>query len=247
MRGFCRLIQKKSDFITCKYVAIFMLTYLQQLDASLLVAINGWHCPFADQLMWLISGKFSSALILITLLALSLRKGNWKKTLFLLIAIAIVVLIADRVSSGIIKPLVERLRPSHNPQLQALVHVVNDYRGGKFGFVSSHAANMFGIAAFVAMLMRNRNAWLCLLSWAAIVSYSRIYLGVHYPGDILGGMLVGFGAAWLVAYLWKKTQNRCRIPAMHTIFCRTDAAWLNLAVATNLVLIIAIAAVQTLF
>ena len=71
-----------------------MLTYLQQLDASLLVAINGWHCPFADQLMWLISGKFSSALILITLLALSLRKGNWKNALFLLIAIAIVVLIA---------------------------------------------------------------------------------------------------------------------------------------------------------
>lgn len=219
-----------------------MLTYLQQLDASLLVAINGWHCPYADQLMWLISGKFSSVLILIALFALPLRKGNWKNALTLLIAIAIVVLIADRVSSGIIKPLVERLRPTHNPDLQALVHVVNDYRGGKYGFVSSHAANMFGIATFVALVVRNRYTWLCTLSWAAIVSYSRIYLGVHYPGDILGGMLVGIGAAWLVAWLWKKTQNRTHLPAIHTIYNRSDAAWINRAVVVNFLLIMAFAA-----
>ncbi|MGM9868684.1 MAG: phosphatase PAP2 family protein [Sodaliphilus sp.] len=247
MPGFYRPTSKKFDFIILNLFLTFMLSYLQQLDASLLVAINGWHCPFADQLMWLISGKFSSALILIAVLALPLRKGNWKNALTLLIAIALVVIIADRVSSGIIKPLVERLRPTHNPDLQALVHVVNDYRGGKYGFVSSHAANMFGIATFVALVVRNRYTWLCLLSWAAIVSYSRIYLGVHYPGDILGGMLVGIGATWLVAWLWKKAQNRSHIPAIHTIYHRSDAVWINHAVATNFLLIMAFAAAQTTF
>ena len=242
MRGFCRLIQKKSDFITYKYVAIFMLTYLQQLDASLLVAINGWHCPFADQLMWLISGKFSSALILITLLALSLRKGNWKKTLFLLIAIAIVVLIADRVSSGIIKPIVERLRPTHDPDLQNIVHVVNGYRGGLYGFVSSHAANLFGIATLISLVLRNRGSWLAMMAWAAIVAYSRIYLGVHYPGDILGGTVIGIGVAFFVFWIWKRLSKKWTIPAPDALLSQTDAKIINFAIVFNL-LIIAIIAV----
>ncbi|MDO4510775.1 MAG: phosphatase PAP2 family protein [Bacteroidales bacterium] len=219
-----------------------MLEYLQQLDAQLLCALNGMNCPYADQLMWLISGKFSSALIVIVLLALLARHRQWRNMITLLLAIALVVVLADRVSSGIIKPLVERLRPTHNPELQGMVHIVNDYRGGLYGFVSSHAANLFGIATLISMVMKNRGTWIAMLSWAAIVSYSRIYLGVHYPGDIVGGIAVGMAAAVAVKWAWKKTPEKWNIPRPERLFAKADAKILNLAVALNVLIIAVIAA-----
>lgn len=84
-----------------------------------------------------------------------------------------------------------RYRPSHNFDLQGLVHLVNGYSGGLFGFVSSHAANSFGIAIFTALFLKNKWYWIFILLWAVLVSYSRIYLGVHYPADIIGGMVLG--------------------------------------------------------
>lgn len=224
-----------------------MLSFLQQWDADLLLAINGWHCPFADQLMWLISGKFSSALIILVLLALPIRHRRWKETLTLLIAIAVVVLIADRVSSGIIKPLVERLRPTHDPQLQSLVHVVNHYRGGLYGFVSSHAANLFGIATMVAIVMHNRHTWIAMMAWAALVSYSRIYLGVHYPGDVIGGMMVGLASAWIVAWLWKKAYQTTGIAPRIHIYSEKEIRLFNRMVVLNLVLLLVIAVLKTTF
>ena len=138
-----------------------MLEYLKQLDAELLCTLNGWNCPYADQLMWLVSGKFSSALIIIVLLALLARHRSWRGILTFVIMTALVVLLADRISSGIIKPIVERLRPTHDPDLQNIVHVVNGYRGGLYGFVSSHAANLFGIATLISLVLRNRVPLLC--------------------------------------------------------------------------------------
>lgn len=218
-----------------------MLEYLQQLDADLLCTLNGLNCPYADQLMWLISGKFSSALIIVAMLALLARKRNWRNILTLVVMIALVVLLADRISSGIIKPLVERLRPTHNPELQNIVHVVNDYRGGKFGFVSSHAANLFGIATLISLVMRNRGTWAAMMGWAAIVSYSRIYLGVHYPGDILGGIIVGMSMAFLVFWLWKKTPSKWHIPAANELFSQNDAKIINYTTVFNLLIIALIA------
>lgn len=218
-----------------------MLEYLQQLDADLLCTLNGLNCPYADQLMWLISGKFSSALIIVVMLALLARKRNWRNILTLVVMIALVVLLADRISSGIIKPLVERLRPTHNPELQNIVHVVNDYRGGKFGFVSSHAANLFGIATLISLVVRNRGTWVAMMGWAAIVSYSRIYLGVHYPGDILGGIVVGVSMAFLIYWLWRKTPSKWQIPAANELFTQNDAKIINSATVFNLLIIALIA------
>lgn len=218
-----------------------MLEYLQQLDADLLCTLNGLNCPYTDQLMWLISGKFSSALIIVVMLALLARKRNWRNILTLVVMIALVVLLADRISSGIIKPLVERLRPTHNPELQNIVHVVNDYRGGKFGFVSSHAANLFGIATLISLVVRNRGTWVAMMGWAAIVSYSRIYLGVHYPGDILGGIVVGVSMAFLFYWLWSKTPSKWQIPAANELFTQNDAKIINSATVFNLLIIALIA------
>lgn len=218
-----------------------MIEYLKQLDASLFCTLNAWHCPFADQLMWLISGKFSSALIIIVLLTLIWRTRSWGGLLTFVIAAALVVLLADRISSGVIKPLVERLRPTHDPNLQSIVHVVNGYRGGLYGFVSSHAANLFGIATLIGLVARNRGTWISMTAWATLVAYSRIYLGVHYPGDILCGAVVGIAMAILVRWIWKNLAAKRHFPTPEDSLSCTDAKIINLAIAFNLLIIAIIA------
>lgn len=99
------------------------------------------------------------------------------------------------------KPFFARPRPSHEPGLAGLLHLVNGYKGGAYGFASSHAANTFGVAMFIYLLFRSRYAWIsAIFVWAAVMSYTRIYLGVHYPGDIFAGALVG-SACGVAAFL----------------------------------------------
>jgi undecaprenyl-diphosphatase len=111
------------------------------------------------------------------------------------------------------KPYFTRLRPSHEPSLEGLVHLVEGYKGGTYGFASSHAANTFGTAMFLYLLFRIKKSWIVwLFPWAAFVSYTRIYLGVHYPGDIVGGAGVGLLCAWfsfkLCMLLYKWIEKR---------------------------------------
>lgn len=123
--------------------------------------------------------------------------------MWFLIAIAIVVALTDQLSVHLFKNVFERLRPCHNPDLNGLVHLVNSKCGGKFGFVSSHAANTFGVAMFIHYIFRVRWFTLSILLWATIVSYSRIYLGVHYPGDVVFGALLGVLIGWGVWRVFK--------------------------------------------
>ena len=141
-------------------------------------------------------------MILALVLTLYFKKG-WKQTVLVVLAIALTILIADQVSSSIIKPLVARARPSHNDDLNATIHIVNGYRGGPFGFVSSHAANCFGVATLVALMFKNRVFTITLMAWSTLMCYSRIYLGVHYPGDIACGAVLGVITAWAVHRLCK--------------------------------------------
>ncbi|MBQ2075583.1 MAG: phosphatase PAP2 family protein [Muribaculaceae bacterium] len=177
---------------------------LQQFDAGIFSAINGWHAAYFDSFMWLVTKIATWIPMILMLLYLLYFKKGWRKTVAVVLAIALVILIADQVSASIIKPLVERARPSHNESLQSTIHIVNGYRGGPFGFVSSHAANCFGIALLLAMIFKNRLFTWTMVVWATLMCYSRIYLGVHYPGDIVCGAILGFLAAWLVyrIFVW---------------------------------------------
>jgi undecaprenyl-diphosphatase len=118
------------------------------------------------------------------------------------------VVLADLGSVYLFKNVFERLRPCHNPQIQDLVHLVNNHCGGQFGFVSSHAANMFAIASMMFLMIRHRypKSYIPLFLWAALIGYSRIYLGVHYPGDVLFGALFGSLVAWLLWIVSRQFQ-----------------------------------------
>lgn len=133
-----------------------------------------------------------------------IRNFHIKVTITCLLVIVAIITICDQTASTLLKPMVERMRPSNldNP-ISPMVHVVFDYRGGRYGFPSSHAANAWGMAFFAMYLVKRNKLTLFLFVWALIMSYSRIYLGVHYPGDLLVGTLIGLVAATVSYYLFR--------------------------------------------
>jgi undecaprenyl-diphosphatase len=187
-----------------------MIDQLLEYDREIFLYLNGLHAPWLDPVM-LFATETLSWLPLYLYLVYLIFKDHQKEGLLVLVGIVLTIVLADQVTSTIMKPYFARFRPSHEPSLQTLVHIVNGYKGGKFGFASSHAANTFGTATFLFLLFGKTRKWIALLFlWAAVVTYSRIYLGVHYPGDILVGALVGMLAALagFTLYRWlKKIYN----------------------------------------
>ena len=220
-----------------------MIDYLMDIDADALLAVNGLHDLFQDAFWWLVTAKWSSALLLLALLWILLHQ-NRRHTLLVLAMLVLAVLVADQVSSGLIKHLVGRLRPTHDPSLESMVHVINGYRGGLYGFVSSHAANSFAVATLLSYVMRQRLVAFSLFTWALLQCYSRMYLGVHYPGDILGGILVGLLVGWLAWHLMRTIQRRYRIPQGH--YSRTDSTIMTTSLVITLITLLTTALIQIL-
>jgi undecaprenyl-diphosphatase len=163
--------------------------------------------------MWYFSKTWFWFPVDVILLYSLFRKYDWRSAVFIVLGFALVVTIADQTASGFLKEFVQRLRPSREVDLDGLIHLVKDengnpYIGGKFGFVSSHAANYMGIYLLYCLVMKPLKKWVlfALLAWVLLISYSRIYLGVHYPGDIVGGWIVGVIAAFIVYFILRKTR-----------------------------------------
>ena len=199
------------------------MDYLIHIDQQWLLAINGWHSEWADILMWYLSKSTTWLPLYALLVGLIVyrfgilspslcregrRGSSLLRVLIILAGFAVAVGVSDFVSSGIIKPWVCRLRPTHEPEIAGLIHLVNGYTGGLYGFVSSHAANTMACALLFALLYRNKYATVGLMLWVALNCYSRMYLGVHYPADIIGGLAIGAMMATLTYGMVRRLVER---------------------------------------
>ena len=170
--------------------------------------LNESHNVFFDSFMWIYSGKIIWIPLVIVALIVFLYKTPWRVSLLVLISFALLATLSDQLSASVIKPIFERLRPTHHPDFRNYVEIVNGYRGGKYGFISAHSANGFGIATFTSLLFRYRRFTIVIFSWALLTAYSRIYLGVHFISDVLGGMLLGVVLGLLVYYLFQFVRKK---------------------------------------
>jgi undecaprenyl-diphosphatase len=188
-----------------------MLEYLNTLDDELLLAINRGHTPGRDAVMVVVSNRYTwfpvYGLLIIGLIYLFRRPA-----MLLLPLLILAVALADSITSRLFKPLFARLRPCHEPSLAPLLHLP-DGCGGQFGFLSSHAANSMALAVFLAMVLpAGRFRWgkVTVFLWAVLLSYSRMYLGAHYPSDVLGGAALGALLGWAAATAFHKWSPRLR-------------------------------------
>lgn len=179
-----------------------MLERLNEIDSQLFLMLNGSDSAYWDAVMWLVTKTVTWIPLLVVVVYVILKNTGWRQALLIIFSMAIAVLLADQISSSVIKPLVMRWRPTHDAVLASSVDTVFSYTGGRYGFVSSHAANTFALFALLSLIMRSRLLTFWLFLWASVSSYSRIYLGVHYPGDILCGALLGLLIGWLTYLLY---------------------------------------------
>ncbi len=182
-----------------------MFQSLEQIDRDLFLSLNHTHTSWLDVLMYYATLPYTW-IPLYLFLAYLIYKQVGKKVVTVVLFSIVLILISDQ-SSNLLKKSVKRYRPCYNLEIEKQVNVVGEYPGGKYGFVSSHAANVFALATFMFFILKNRKLKLALFLWAAIVSYSRVYVGVHYPSDIFVGGLLGVLSALLVHAVLRKVDS----------------------------------------
>ena len=180
-----------------------MIDFLTRIDTELFLFLNGLHVDWLDPVMTFISGKITWAPFYIVLLYLVIK--NYKKQ-----SIILLIVCSDQVSSSIFKPIFERPRPCHNEAIKDLVYLPNGHCGGAYGFISSHACNTFALATFLTLILKKHSQKIAyvMFIWATLVAYSRIYMGVHYPGDVIAGAAVGAIIGIIIAKVADKIINR---------------------------------------
>ena len=187
---------------------------LIELDRQLLLLLNGSESLYLDTLVHTLTAAVTWVPLYVSLFYLVLKNNDTVLTIMLIVgAAALCIIIAGTVDDTIVKPLVARWRPTHDPQIGAVVDIVDGYRGGRFGFFSAHACNTFSIAVFFSLLVRSRLLSVSLILWSLVNCWTRIYLGVHFPGDILVGLLWG-GGVGIGVYILYRRVSRCLTTSM---------------------------------
>ena len=221
---------------------------LIDLDTTIFLYLNSLHNSYMDMFMMMFSAKFTWVPMYLAFAWMTWRSYSWKTTLTVVVACVALIALADQTCATLIRPYVERLRPSRmEGELWPLVHVVNEYRGGMFSFPSCHAANSFAFAVFASLLVRKWRFTLFVCLWALINSYSRIYLGVHYPGDLLVGSILGALMAWGMYYValvvsrrLTRSRNPFAMPVMYILWGYEMRPW-SIVALTGLATAIGIA------
>ncbi|MBI3501681.1 MAG: phosphatase PAP2 family protein [Bacteroidetes bacterium] len=184
-----------------------MIDFLKSVDTRLFLLFNGHHTPFMDKVMSLAGGKLTWIPLYILLLFFVWRKKQEKMWLVVL-SVAILITFSDQISVHLFKETFQRYRPCHNLLLQGKVQLINGECGGLYGFVSNHAANSFALITFLSLFFRKVSIALCLYLWASFVCYGRVYAGVHYPFDIVGGMALGIFLGLVTYKLYKNLDKK---------------------------------------
>jgi len=188
---------------------------LESIDRAIVLFVNGLHTPLLDEIMWFLSGRLSLLPLYLLLLVLLKFQNTWKNTAIILVGLIVSIFLADQISVHLFKNGFERYLPYHNEELKHLLHFYEVkpgefYQGGKYGFVSSHAANFFALISFIFPFYKEKKNWILagLILLGILVAISRIYLGVHYFSDVLVGaalgILIGFSIRNLVKVIFKK-------------------------------------------
>lgn len=207
-----------------------LLPVLESIDRDALLSVNGSDSLYLDRVARVLTTTLTWLPLYISLLVVVVRNNDsFRKVLMIVGAAGLCVLLAGSVDDLIVKPTVARWRPTHDPVIGSLVDVVDGYRGGKYGFFSAHASNTFSIAIFFCWLVRSRLLSTALIIWSLTNCWTRLYLGVHFPGDILVGLtwgfLVGSGVYYLFYRLTRKmASGRRLISSQYTItgYLRSD-------------------------
>jgi undecaprenyl-diphosphatase len=217
-------------------------------ERDLFLWLNGLHTSYWDVFMWIYSGKLIWLPLAVVGLGVFVYKVKWQEAVLLLACAVLIGILCDYVSASVIKPFFERPRPTHHPDFQTYVEVVKNYRGGKYGFISNHAANNFGIAAFTSLLFRYRYYTITIILWATITAYSRIYLGVHFISDVAGGAIWGILTGSLVYYVYLTSQRYIlKVPEKELKMPVYPKVRAQILMCTILVIVVAIAVYSALF
>lgn len=195
-----------------------LLTSLQQLDASVFLFFNGLHADWLDHPVKTLTNRWIWVPLYVVVAALVVRLRGLREGLLIVLCACAAVGLADYICASVIRPFCGRLRPSNldNP-LSAFTYVVDNYRAGRHGFPSCHAANTTALATFLSLCLRRRAIAVFMFMWATILCYTRVYLGVHYPGDLLVGALIGASLAYVVYMtLYRWLYSLPSIPRLYT-------------------------------
>ena len=223
-----------------------MLEFITNIDTQLTLFLNGSDSVMLDTIAVTATKTGTWIPLGIVLLYVLMRMKNWKNALLVILCVAIAITLADQMASGIFKPLVARLRPSHTPELQGVIDLVGDYRGGRYGFFSSHAANTCAVAVFLSLLFRKRVFTVAICSWAMVNSWTRLYLGVHYVGDIMVGLIWGALVGWMVFRLYRFLTLKVKLEGVELLYTEKRAYLLAEAIAITYAAIIIYAICKTI-